>query len=105
MMSKGKLLIILILFLMIINTSCGSRVIVKEKIVYLKPLYCYKPSKPKYQKLNPNLGLTSSENMNILLNNIIELKTYSKLLEETINCYEQQIKNFEELSNDTSRNK
>ena len=106
MMSKKRLSIISILFLLIINLcSCGTKVIVRDRIVYLKPVYCYKPPKPKYQKLNPNLGLTSSQNLNILVNNIIELKTYSQLLENTIECYELQIKQFEELSNATSRNK
>ncbi len=102
MMSKRKLLIILILFSMIIN-SCFYQPTVKEKVIYITPSYCVKPPKPKFKKLDPNLGLTSSKNLSILINNIIELKTYSELLENTIECYEKQIKKFKELQNDTNK--
>jgi hypothetical protein len=95
----------LILFFLIFDfVSCGSdKVIIKEKVVYVKPKKCYKPIKPKLIPLDQNQALTSSKNVYILLNDLIEIKSYTKSLEATIECYEAQINRGNQNDNKEQR--
>jgi hypothetical protein len=94
------------MFFLIFNfSSCfwNKEVVVRTEYKYVYPKICYRPAKPKLQKLNPKLGLTSSYNISILINNIIKMKTYSKLLESTVDCYENQIKESKNANSENNR--
>ena len=97
----GKLFVFSILSLIVVisNSSCISIlgkdekpvVVNHTKVIRLTILECPKPQKPKYEKLDENKPLTSPDNLNRLLNNLVEMKSYLNSLEFTVKCYEDQL--------------
>jgi len=110
-MNKLKSLKLLIIFYLIFSlASCSlykERVITKVEYKYIYPQKCVKPSKPILKKLNKNLPLTSSENIKILISDLIDIKAYTKSLEATIECYELQIDKMKnkEVQNDNRKHR
>lgn len=87
----------LIIGIVILNTSCITKIPQPEITVPTEYIVKYKkikkidhPSRPKLKNINSNFHIGSSTNINILQKNIEDLVIYSKSLENTINYYESQ---------------
>lgn len=88
MMPRVKLLLIALIALC--SPACGQ--VAKQVPVVVGAAYCPQPHKPQLPRLNNDLPLDHIANIKPLLLRDDVLRQYISGLEDTINCYEGQVK-------------
>ena len=85
LLTKLKVITLLILLTVIVACSSHSQVIVKNR-------QCAVPNKVQLKVLDKNLHIGSKENVAVLMLTIADLVAYIKNLEASVRCFENKKK-------------
>jgi len=95
MINRVKILLIILILLISSGCICLKKHKIKPPepiIIHQKFEACPAPDVPNYVDLENKSHIGSKENLDTLINNMLKDKHYINSLENTIKCYENQIK-------------